>query len=414
MKRYLIFLLFLASGSSLLAQKIYTIQADSTKLTGCDSNELIIENHTQGVPGFLFNKGQGRTEFRHGLFSLNDSLYVSGADTLNFGGLLNDFSANNGVQYINRTMQFGNDTTNPYGGPAYQFRPTFYNQNSSIFDWITGPDEMLNIGKGLYSTQPETNVLAPYYVARFSTVYQQCGILMESNLTNYYSAPLNWISFKNNDPNAIRYSFFGDSVAAQFGTGTREGVDGHAYTECYITIADDTAYSNTGYDNAVLKLYPSFNEASGGVFKIPTAIVKRLDITDGTAGFDNYNAETYDNPYSRLVIDAKNYPLVTVNLPGISLDTVNNKPLVINPSTGAIQYTYWSSTPISGADVKTSPATWASYKSTNGANTEGALLKRVEQLENELNEQREEIAELKRMLLIQSKNMIADKEANNK
>jgi hypothetical protein len=41
---------------------IYKIPADSTWLTGCDSNELIIENHTQNVPGFLFNTGNAAAQ----------------------------------------------------------------------------------------------------------------------------------------------------------------------------------------------------------------------------------------------------------------------------------------------------------------------------------------------------------------
>jgi len=68
--------------NTLSAQYVYTIKADSVKLTNCDSSELIIENHTQGVPGFLFNTGNGRTLFKRGLQKLNDSLYLIGADTL--------------------------------------------------------------------------------------------------------------------------------------------------------------------------------------------------------------------------------------------------------------------------------------------------------------------------------------------
>src|SRR5882757_3048342 len=67
------------------AQSVYTIKADSVKLTNCDSSELIIENHTQNVPGFLYNTGNGRTIFKRGAFKLNDSLYIIGADTLNLG-----------------------------------------------------------------------------------------------------------------------------------------------------------------------------------------------------------------------------------------------------------------------------------------------------------------------------------------
>ena len=64
-------------------KNIYTIKADSVLLTNCDdSTELIIENHTQGIPGFLYNTGKGRTAFKRALVKLNDTTYVVGADTL--------------------------------------------------------------------------------------------------------------------------------------------------------------------------------------------------------------------------------------------------------------------------------------------------------------------------------------------
>src|SRR5581483_5897378 len=63
-------------------QSVYTIKADSVKITNCDSAELILENHTQNVPGFLFNTGNGRTIFKRGLQSIGNGGYVIGADTL--------------------------------------------------------------------------------------------------------------------------------------------------------------------------------------------------------------------------------------------------------------------------------------------------------------------------------------------
>jgi len=89
--KYLLALGFLIGlGIPALAQEkyVYKILADSVKITNCDSAELIIENHTQGVPGFLYNKGNGRTEFRHALIALNDSLYLFGPDTLNINKAL--------------------------------------------------------------------------------------------------------------------------------------------------------------------------------------------------------------------------------------------------------------------------------------------------------------------------------------
>src|SRR5690242_5439900 len=83
MKSLILLLALLCSAPTLFAQKVvYTINADSTKLTGCDSNELIIENHTQNVPGFLFNTGNGRTVFKQAVVKINDSMYLIGSDTL--------------------------------------------------------------------------------------------------------------------------------------------------------------------------------------------------------------------------------------------------------------------------------------------------------------------------------------------
>ena len=63
-----------------------TLTADSVKITNCDSAELIIENHTQDVPGFLFNSGRGRTIFKRPLTKVNDNLYLVGADSLQIPG----------------------------------------------------------------------------------------------------------------------------------------------------------------------------------------------------------------------------------------------------------------------------------------------------------------------------------------
>jgi hypothetical protein len=82
MKHLLVIMSLLAPGIRLKAQSIYTITADSVKLTSCDSSELIIMNHTQNVPGFLFNTGNGRTIFKRAIQSLGNNAYAFGADTL--------------------------------------------------------------------------------------------------------------------------------------------------------------------------------------------------------------------------------------------------------------------------------------------------------------------------------------------
>lgn len=71
-----------------LAQHIYPIRADSVRIySNCDTAELIIENRTKDTLGFLYNKGNGRTEFRklHLQKVGNSSIAITGQDTLQLG-----------------------------------------------------------------------------------------------------------------------------------------------------------------------------------------------------------------------------------------------------------------------------------------------------------------------------------------
>lgn len=114
MKKILLFLVLVCLEKALHAQYIYTIKADSVKITNsCDTAELIIENHTQNVSGFLFNKGRGRTEFRRASV-LNDSSLLFGGDTLLLRGSI---TANNGLSLEQRDVQLG-QLLSAAGNPA--------------------------------------------------------------------------------------------------------------------------------------------------------------------------------------------------------------------------------------------------------------------------------------------------------
>ncbi|MBO9729349.1 MAG: hypothetical protein J7623_11990 [Chitinophaga sp.] len=73
-----------------IGQQVYQIRADSVRIYNvCDTAELILENRTQGVSGFLYNKGRGRTEFRKIRLEKigNSQIAISGQDTLDLGTL---------------------------------------------------------------------------------------------------------------------------------------------------------------------------------------------------------------------------------------------------------------------------------------------------------------------------------------
>ncbi|PSL34431.1 pyocin knob domain-containing S74 family peptidase [Chitinophaga ginsengisoli] len=85
-KRLLLFLSISFVTSQVMAQKhVYQIRADSVRIySGCDTAELIIENKTKDTLGFLYNKGNGRTEFRKlQLQSVgSNAIAITGQDTL--------------------------------------------------------------------------------------------------------------------------------------------------------------------------------------------------------------------------------------------------------------------------------------------------------------------------------------------
>jgi hypothetical protein len=83
MNKFFISTVVCLAGISASAQFVYKIKGDSVLMTNDSCNtELILENSTKNVCGFLFNKGNGRTEFRSALIKLNDSTYRIGCDTL--------------------------------------------------------------------------------------------------------------------------------------------------------------------------------------------------------------------------------------------------------------------------------------------------------------------------------------------
>lgn len=85
MKQVFIFTVLLISAVTVSAQKKYQISADSVRIfSDCGIAELIIENKTRNVEGYLFNMNAGRTEFRRlELVSVGDSaIAIPGQDTI--------------------------------------------------------------------------------------------------------------------------------------------------------------------------------------------------------------------------------------------------------------------------------------------------------------------------------------------
>jgi hypothetical protein len=88
MKKILVFLLATLGSYFSYSQYVYTASADSVKFTNDSHNtELIVENNTRDICGFLFNKGNGRTEFRKILIPVGTNKFLIGCDTLDLSGI---------------------------------------------------------------------------------------------------------------------------------------------------------------------------------------------------------------------------------------------------------------------------------------------------------------------------------------
>lgn len=104
-------LMMLAVSLPAAAQHIYSIRADSVRIYNvCDTAELILENKTQGVTGYLYNKGLGRTEFRKlKLIAVgNSKLAISGQDTIDLatlkhiGGIDSVYRSGDSLRFVKR------------------------------------------------------------------------------------------------------------------------------------------------------------------------------------------------------------------------------------------------------------------------------------------------------------------------
>jgi len=144
MKKILFFLVFAFAISKMQAQFVYKIKADSLLVTNdsCTA-ELNLENSTKNVKGFLYNKGNGRTEFRKAV-RLNDSVLVIGGDTFLIRG------AGGGANFANTNLTFTDHRHHNLAGKTLTMTSnalpggfpggTEYLQGSGTFDLLAYED----------------------------------------------------------------------------------------------------------------------------------------------------------------------------------------------------------------------------------------------------------------------------------
>lgn len=151
------------------AQYVYNIKADSVKLySNCDSTELILLNHTQGISGFLYNTGNGRTAFQRGLIQLSDSTYLIGGDTLK----------TNSLQNLQSVTNNGNTTTNGVivkGASIFQSSVTFPKGGADgVGFYAQTIRRQTNTSSWLFSSPSDSSVIG--YAVRFAPAISTPGI----------------------------------------------------------------------------------------------------------------------------------------------------------------------------------------------------------------------------------------------
>jgi hypothetical protein len=143
MKHLAFLFLFGLLSTASFSQYVHKIKADSVKITNDSCNaELILENSTRNVQGsFLYNKGNGRTEFRKVLTKFSANVYLVGADTLQVSppldAVLNQYQQRQVARAwldsmkLSKATFLGTDTTgeapfllafNSAGKPMFQLR----------------------------------------------------------------------------------------------------------------------------------------------------------------------------------------------------------------------------------------------------------------------------------------------------
>ncbi|MET0464036.1 MAG: hypothetical protein ABW007_12820 [Chitinophagaceae bacterium] len=129
-KCFLATILVLILSGTASAQYISKIKADTVVISSISGNgELIIENSTRNVPGYLYNKGNGRTEFRQvsGLsgWQLAGNSNIAGNQFLGTNDTSALFVKTNSIQRLSfgktGTFTIGNSDTASF--PAFRFFP---------------------------------------------------------------------------------------------------------------------------------------------------------------------------------------------------------------------------------------------------------------------------------------------------
>ena len=264
--KFIIFFLLHFSLHTLSAQLIHTIKADSVLMTNNTSlkTELNIENGTRATKAFLYNRGNGRTEFRKA-YALNDSTIILGEDSIVIQGTPDNW------------LLSGNKGTNP----AINFLGT---KDNKSFLLKTNATERIRFTTGGNTIIGIPSVDVSAFKLQVAGNYSQAGNKLLVNQAalggsdNLFQLTSNGVAFlKINSANfatCLGYNAGGSSITGMYNTALgynvmRSPLSAAAYNSAYgvntLRSIEDGTYNTAGGINAGLSITSgSYNVLMGG------------------------------------------------------------------------------------------------------------------------------------------------------
>ncbi len=219
------------------------------------TGELILENSTDTIPGFLFNTGTGRTQFKRALLKLNDTTYLVGNDTLHTCPC-KDSTSDSTWNYWKLTGNAETDTSNFIGTTdnhalVFKANNTFsgvITPSSSFASTALGNSALLTYSTGTLTGQPNTafgsGALATVTSGAYNTgVGHSAGA---SFTTGNYNTSVGNLSDDWNQTGVNNTSIGEESMGQSGG-----GVHNHSYNTAigFAALADNYGNYNIGLGN---------------------------------------------------------------------------------------------------------------------------------------------------------------------
>ena len=304
----------------------YKIKADSVLITNdsCTA-ELILENSTKDIKGFLYNRGKGRTEFRSALIQINDTTYVIGDDTLRiFTG---------GVP-ANAWQLDGNTATNPptdFLGTTDNIRLAIKTNNTERMT-VLGNGRVLigtTTDKGRYSLQVNGSIWS-----NSDALINDILIGRSAGTSSAYNTIIGHDALISNT-SGIQHTSVGYETLKSNTTGTTNTAMGYLSMN-----ANTTGNYNTGIGGYALQSNTTGNYNTGiGAFSLQTTTTGTDNTATGYTALNSNTTGSYNSAFGRSALafntagnrnTAVGFGSLNANTIGSSNTAIGDKSLATN------------------------------------------------------------------------------------